>query len=85
MEVLVHYTTQEIVYNAFNNEKYKIDNTSHIERFNAVDKYFKKYCLSQENLFFIVHYYAIRTSTIKYLVGKISKKNILIEFYCYKN
>lgn len=40
MVVLVHYTTREIVYDAFNNERYKVENTSHKERFNAIDKYY---------------------------------------------
>lgn len=73
MEVLVHYTTQEIVYDAFNNEKYKVENTSHRERFKAIDKYYKKYYLSQDNLFFIVRYYEIETSNINFSVGKIFK------------
>lgn len=71
MKILVHYTTQQPVFDSFNISVYLIKKSEYLERFDQIDKYYKRNHVSQDNLFFVIQFYNSFNSNKKFLVGKI--------------
>ena len=71
MKVLVHYTTNYTVFSDFSNSECEIKNTDYVERFNEIEKYYKRCNSSQNILLFVVQYRNLSNSEIKFVIGKI--------------
>lgn len=71
MKILVHYTTQQPVFDSFNASEYIIKKSEYLERFDQIDKYYKRNQVRQDNLFFVIQFYNSFDSNKKFLVGKI--------------
>lgn len=71
MKILVHYTTQQPVFDSFNASEYIIKKSEYLERFDQIDKYYKRNHVRQDNLFFVIQFYNSFDSNKKFLVGKI--------------
>lgn len=71
VKILVHYTTQQSVFDSFNESEYIIEKGKYSKRFDQIDKYYKRNHVSQDNLFFVIQFYDSIDSNKKFLVGKI--------------
>lgn len=71
MKILVHYTTQKPVFDSFNISECIIERSKYLERYDQIDKYYKRNHASQDNLFFVIQFYNNSDSNKKFLVGKI--------------
>ena len=78
MKILVHYTTRQTIYDYFNCCECKIENNNYVDRYIEIDKYYKKWHNSQNELIFVIQYYNLSNFETKFLAGKIKKfdKNI---------
>lgn len=70
MKVLVHYTTQERVYNLFSNGRQHT--FVHTDRKREVADFYKKYNRNQDTLFFVVCFSDLEEDYVDYVVGKIT-------------
>ena len=46
----MHYTTQQPVFDSFNASEYIIKKSEYLERFDQIDKYYKRNHVRQDNL-----------------------------------
>ncbi|AGR77175.1 hypothetical protein A7H1H_0871 [Aliarcobacter butzleri 7h1h] len=70
MKVLIHYTTQNVVFDLFSKKgtyNFKVP-----ERIKNVSDFYKKYNRTQNHLFFVVSYFDVHASETKYSVCNIS-------------
>lgn len=61
VKILVHYTTQQSVFDSFNESEYIIEKGKYSKRFDQIDKYYKRNHVSQDNLFLLFNFMIVLT------------------------